>query len=120
MDFKGDEVLHRAGVIHLLWKKNIRNILDGKEPIGKFEQKSHKDCDLTAWIKQQQQNGKFDRSQLFKLNVIHIELHAVSTRIMHLFNRGERKEAETEYSTLELLSDKLVNMLTSIYLGSPK
>jgi hypothetical protein len=112
MDFQS------AGIKHLLWKKNIRSMIDGKEKVEDIEQISHKDCELTKWIDSQQQSLNYQNSQLVELDTLHIEVHMISNRIIHLFSRGQIQEAVNEYEGLDILSKKFITKLTAMSLNA--
>lgn len=108
---------HDAGIKHLLWKKNIRALLNEKDIDQEVEQQSHKDCDLNKWLNDKG-IPKYGRiKEIIEFETLHIEIHLVSNRIIHLFNRGEKLAAENEFKTLEELSKKFVNILTGMALN---
>ncbi len=101
-----------AGIKHLLWKKSIRNLLDGKEMNQVVEQLSHKDCHLSKWLYAEgiAKHGRIN--EIVEFETVHIEIHMISNQIIHLYSRGEKSDAETEFKKLEELSKKFVNILT--------
>ncbi len=108
---------HTAGIKHLLWKKNIRALLDGKKSCQDVETLSHKDCELTSWFENKAIPKYGHTNEIIEFETLHIEMHMISNRIIHMLSRGENDLAETEFKTLEDISKKLVKMLTVMALN---
>jgi len=111
---------HQAGIQHLLWKKRIRSLLDGKEIAEDLQQISHKDCDLGKWLHADLNDQSNDLLQMRELETVHIEIHMICNRILHMHTNGKKEEAEAEYTSLDTLSKKIVSLLTVIGLENEK
>lgn len=105
---------HKAGIIHLLWKKRVRGFLDGKETITRIEAISYKECELGKWLYSQGLVKYNNLPQMQELEKIHIELHAIVNNTLQFKNQGNIAQSEEEYKKLESLSKKIIILLTAL------
>ncbi len=106
--------LQEAGIKHLLWKKQVRAILDNRCPLEELRDISHKGCDFGKWL----YSGVLDNAVMLKeakeLETIHIEAHMIFSRIAHFKTAENIAAAENEYKNLEEISKKIIGLLTAL------
>ena len=106
--------LHRAGIEHLLWKRRIRNYLDDKDDRDLTETVSHKTCRLGLWLYSSgiKKFGNF--TELREMEMAHVEIHNIASKVMRLKQDGNMAEADIEYEKLDKTSKTLVVKLTAL------
>jgi len=99
---------------HLSWKTRLRSFLDGEESMTEDQAVSHHDCDLGKWLyaNGMQQYGHIADMQM--LEKIHSELHGIIKDVVRLKHAGEDSRAESKFSRVQSISDKIVGLLSSV------
>lgn len=105
---------HNAGINHLIWKKRLRGLLNGRVIISEVEKISPKDCELGKWLYSDGLNEYGKMEEMQELERIHAEAHAMGNRIIHFHDDGKIKEAEIEFKKLNELSKKIIGILTNL------
>ncbi len=104
--------LQDAGIKHLLWKKQVRAVIDGRSPAADLGGVSHKNSEFGKWL----YSGILDDSTILReakeLETLHIEAHMIAGRIVHLKDNDNAASAEDEYKKLEEISKKIIGLLT--------
>jgi len=107
-------VLHRAKSDHLIWKKNMAEMLAGLESLEPGELANHHNCRLGKWY-----DAVSDRSlvssQVFReLQKPHEEIHKFGRRVVELYKEGRTTEARAEYTKMEAASEKVIHGLDQL------
>ena len=103
-----------ARVMHVAWKSGLRSFLDGKETLTEEQAVSHKDCDLGRWLYSEGMAKFGNLPEMKELEKVHVELHSIVKRVVHLKNSGNTSAAEQELAKIESLSQKMFSLLITI------
>ncbi len=105
---------HRAGISHLLWKRKIRSMMDGKEEFSSSEAISPRHCELGRWLYGYGIRNFSDLSEIIELEKLHVEMHNSAQRIIEYIRKGTDDAAEREYANLDETSKKIIILLTTL------
>ncbi|MBI4846777.1 MAG: CZB domain-containing protein [Candidatus Omnitrophica bacterium] len=110
MDFD----FNHAGIFHLVWKRKLRNFIDGgiQEP----ENITHKRCELGNWIYTIGAISYGDTPEFKNLEKIHLAYHNAAFNLINKVKAGDKESAEKEYVNLDMLCKEIVSSLTFISL----
>ncbi len=106
VDFEGARQKHAA------WKVTIRDFLDDKISIDKDKMVSHMHCDLGKWYyaEGKAKYGHMDSMKKFEFQ--HEKLHLIAKDIYELKTANDDTLPEWLADELNVVSDKIVNLLT--------
>ncbi len=99
---------------HLSWKTKIRSFLDGKDSLTMDQAVSHRDCDLGKWLYSEGMNALGHLQEMQALEKTHAEMHQHIKDIINNKERGDAQAAETGFSAVDRLSNKVVGLLGDI------
>lgn len=102
----------KNAIDHLMWKKRLRHLIDGREKISKEQLVSFKECDLGKWIYSDGLIKYKEIPEIRELEKIHLEQHMLIEKIVIMQNMKEVVEAEKEYGKIKDLDKKLSAIMT--------
>ena len=105
---------HRAGVIHLVLCKRLKSYIESQRAVKKEELVSHKDCEFGKWLYSEGLSKNPDLKELQELDKVHFELHIMMKKVFDLVDRKDIAGARKEYVKLDILSKKIITLLTSV------
>ena len=99
---------------HLLWKKRLREFLDGKGNLTLNEAGSHEDCNLGRWLYSSglAQFGKLPEMQ--QLESLHRQFHGAVREVISLKTSGDSASSERELARTDSLSTQIVSLLAAL------
>ncbi|MEZ5541418.1 MAG: methyl-accepting chemotaxis protein [Pseudomonadota bacterium] len=100
-----------ARLKHLNWKSQLRSFLDGKKSMTVAEAVSERDCDLGKWLYSSGLGHYGHLPEMSALEAEHCALHATVKNAIRLKQAGKLAAAEQEYTRLEQLSGRIVDLL---------
>lgn len=104
-------VLYRAKSDHFLWKKNLSEMLVGRNNLTARELSDHKSCRLGKWY-QSVKDPSIQTSENFRrLDEPHARVHTHGKAAASAFASGDVKQAEIEIDLMEKASDEVVALL---------
>jgi PAS domain S-box-containing protein len=103
----------QAKAKHLLFKTKLRSILYGAE-IDEQPVLSHLDCAVGKWIYSHALKEYGHISEMQQLEKVHANIHESARELIHLYKTGKTEEARKGLSSMELIADNLVALLTVI------
>jgi hypothetical protein len=106
VDFEGARQKHAA------WKTTIRDFLDDKISIEKERMVSHMHCDLGKWYYSEGKSKYGHMDTMKKFEFQHEKLHLIAKDIYELKIANDGSLPEWLEDELNLVSDKIVNLLT--------
>lgn len=109
-----------AKLKHMSWKLKLRDFLDGKPGLTAAQATSHRDCDLGKWMYSDGIKRYASVPEMAELEKVHESLHKTIKSIVDLRTGGKLKEAEAEFSKVEPISKKIVELLTTIEAATKK
>jgi len=101
-----------AGIVHLVWKKKIRALLDGRAAITEVKHVSHKECELGRWLYSSGLKQYGQLKEMRQLEGLHIEIHNICNRILGMIKEERKGAAEVEYKKLDTKSKDMIKILT--------
>ncbi|MEJ2344299.1 MAG: methyl-accepting chemotaxis protein [Gammaproteobacteria bacterium] len=110
--------LQFAKTAHLVWKKNLRDFLDGKGSLSTAQAVSHHDCSLGKWYYGEGMQCYGDVPEMKELESPHAEMHELIKTIISLRDADRQEEAEEEYQKIGPLSKRIVALLDAIEMKS--
>lgn len=99
---------------HLLWKKRLRDYLDGKHDLSTQDLLSHKNCALGQWYFGEGMTHYGHIPEMQDLEEPHRALHRSVRKVMQYADAGLREQAEAALLNVEVLSVEIVRLLESI------
>jgi methyl-accepting chemotaxis protein len=106
--------LDRAKTAHIAWRVRLRSFLDGRASLSESQAVSDHDCAFGKWYFG---DGLKTFGQLREMQEIkgpHAEMHGLIKRIIELKNSGKIAEAEADYTRVEPLSARIVELIDGI------
>jgi methyl-accepting chemotaxis protein len=103
-----------ARVTHIGWKASLREFLDGKGSLTLEQAVSHKECDLGKWLYSEGLTKYGDMPEMKEFEKVHIELHAIIRKVVHLKDSGDASAANKEYEKMDKISSKIFSLLVTI------
>lgn len=103
-----------ARVKHSAWKIKLRKFLDHNEGLTPQQASSHHDCELGKWLYGEALTKYKHVPEMAVLEREHKQLHATVKTIVDFKSAGNATAAEAEYAKIETLSQRIVNLLTTI------
>jgi methyl-accepting chemotaxis protein len=110
--------LQFAKTAHLVWKKNLRDFLDGTGSLSTAQAVSHHDCSLGKWYYGEGLQCYGHVPEMKELESPHAEMHSLIKAIISLRDAGRLDEAEEEYQKIGPLSKRIVALLDAIEMKS--
>jgi PAS domain S-box-containing protein len=103
----------QARVKHLLFKTRLRSILYGAD-LDAAPVISHYDCAVGQWIYGHALSAYANIPEMHKLEQVHTTLHTVARKLVDLYKTGKVAEARVGLDEMELISDELVELLSTV------
>ena len=103
-----------SGVNHFMRKNKLRGMLDGKISSTEIGQISHKECELGIWLYSDGLKNFGNAEEMRELEAVHLEIHNICRRIIHLAGQDNKKEAEEEYKKMDEKTKVMVNILSHL------
>ncbi|MCF7908568.1 MAG: CZB domain-containing protein [Candidatus Omnitrophica bacterium] len=102
---------------HVIWNIRLRCFLDGGECIQEEEAVSPHECSLGKWLYTEgiQKYGMI--SEMQELEKAHAKLHVIVRRVIQLSDSGDNYTANSELAKLELISNKVVDLIMAVENG---
>lgn len=97
---------------HAAWKVTIRDFLDDKISIEKDKMVSHMHCDLGKWYYAEGKSKYGHMDTMKKFEFQHEKLHLIAKDIYELKTANDETLPEWLADELNVVSDKIVNLLT--------
>ena len=108
LDFK------TAKAKHLHFKSLLRSILYGISHIDETLVVSHKDCAVGRWIYDHAIKEYHHIPEIHELEDIHKQIHTKARGLVELYKSGKEDEARLGLVDLEIIADRLIELLTEI------
>ena len=102
---------------HVIWNVRLRCFLDGGECIQEEEAVSSHECSLGKWLYTEGMEKYGMMSEMQKLENAHAKLHTIVRRVVQLNNSGDTYTANSELAKLELISNKVVDLIMAVENG---
>ncbi len=109
-----DYVLYRARSDHFLWKKNLSEMLVGRNALTEEALVDHRNCRLGKWYDSVGDAAMRARPTFMALEAPHAEVHARGREAARLFAAGDRAGAEAAVSQMEAASQQVVELLDQL------
>jgi len=103
-----------ARIMHMVWKACLKEFLDGKGSLTLEQAVSHKECDLGKWLYSEGLDKYGKIPEMKELEKVHIELHAITKKVVQLKDSGDASAAKKEYVKMDNLSSKIFSLLVTI------
>ncbi|KQL45724.1 heme transporter CcmD [Brevibacillus choshinensis] len=100
---------------HLLWKWWLYNFMLGYHRIEEKDLVDHLQCRLGKWYQEAKNNPSLQSLPAFQqLDEPHRQFHEIVRRIFHLVQAGKQKEAEAAFTSLEEISQLVLQRLEEL------
>ena len=99
---------------HVNWAATTRAVIDGTLKPEEAQIIDSNACELGAWIKDSARNVITDSVKLNSLIKYHNEIHKLASTIITNIQTGIRKDLEDNYRSVQNLSGKIVQILTTL------
>jgi Chemoreceptor zinc-binding domain len=96
---------------HVIWNIRLRCFIDGGECIEEKEAISSHECSLGKWLHSEGIKRYGMISEMHELEKAHTELHTIVGRVVQIKNAGNTSAANLELAKLELVSNKVVDLI---------
>ncbi|MEO6903373.1 MAG: PAS domain-containing protein [Bacteroidia bacterium] len=103
----------QAKVRHLLFKNNLRSIINGIEVDEKTILSAY-DCELGKWIYDHSLKKYGHIPEMHDLEKVHTAIHKSAREIITLFKNGNVEDAREGLSNIEQIADQLITLLNII------
>ena len=110
----GEELLDfaQARIRHEQWIGRLRQVLDGKLTLAVEQAGSPRECALGQWLYSAGLNDYGDIAEMQVLEATHRHFHEMVRAVVALRVKGDQRGAEREFSQVEPLSKKIIDLLT--------
>jgi len=98
---------------HAAWKTRIRDFLDNKIQMEESSIVSHLHCDLGKWYYSEGKEKYGQIPAMAEMEFQHIKLHQIARDIYELKMANDDSLPEWLADELNVVSDKIVNLLTN-------
>ena len=97
---------------HLAWKTRVRAYLNGDHSVlNKSQACSHHDCKLGLWYYNEGKKRYGNNHSFKQIEAPHQKLHQVIKQIVHVYEAGNKTEAESLFQQIDPLSKEIVDLL---------
>ncbi len=107
----GNSEFSKARTAHIAWRGKLRAFLDGQTKLQIREVISPRDCQFGRWLYGGGLAQFHHLPEMQELEKLHSEMHATMGKVVRLQEKGEKEDAERDYTAVLRLSTRLVDLL---------
>ncbi len=99
---------------HLAWKARLRAFLDGTSSLSRDQVVSHRHCVLGQWYYGDGLERFGQLPEMRELEQPHEEMHRVIQEVLELKERGDDAGAEAAFARIDALSTRIIELLNRL------